>query len=181
MIKFRFNYDKFLALMYLLCEKVPALDMLKAVKMLYLIDRTHLLNHGTPILSDFYIRMEMGPVPSKAYDKLKEIRAGIFTDTGIQVDSHGTKYGLFRSERKADLDMFSGDEIGTIEEVITGYGKLSGLELKDITHMHQAWLRAPQNGRIDYELFFADDPESHKAAFDAMMLDQEDRDFIDDI
>ena len=50
-------------------------DMHSVFKTLYFADRTHLANYGRMIISDKYIAMHDGPVPSLLYDGCKESRS----------------------------------------------------------------------------------------------------------
>ena len=60
---FRFSEEKFEALLQIICQRFDDVDRLKAVKLLYYIDKYSLLNTGRPILGDLYIKMNRGPVP----------------------------------------------------------------------------------------------------------------------
>ena len=46
------------------------------LKTLFLADRAHLNRYGRPITFDEYVAMQDGPVPSLAYDVLKEAPIG---------------------------------------------------------------------------------------------------------
>ena len=180
MIHFEFQENKFWALMQLLCERIPDLDKLRAVKLLYFIDRECLLSDGAPVLGDRYIAMEFGPVPSRSYDLLKAVENNEITDSSIHIKSPG-RYPKYGSTTPPDLKWFSDFEIEVIENIISKYGHLSGIRLSDISHKHKAWTESHRNAPVDYELFFADDLEEHSDAYHAMMLGQEDRDFTSDI
>jgi uncharacterized phage-associated protein len=184
MIKFNFNKDKFLALMELMCQKVPDLDRLKAAKLLYFIDRASLLEYGRPILGDDYICMDFGPVPSRAYDWLKAFQDFPDSSDAIIVDRSKKStggYPIFVAKSEANVDVFSGTEMSCIDSILEKYGNESAKTLVNISHQHRAWLDTGRNTPIDYCLFFEDDPDLHKDAYEAMLLEQEDRDFVDDI
>jgi len=180
MIRFSFDKEKFFALMQILCEKVPDLDKLKAVKLMYFIDRECLLKYGRPILGDVYIAMEWGPVPSQAYDRLKDIEDGTVKDSPIYAEATA-RYPLFKTKTKPELDLFSEAEIACIDEVLGKYGTLPGIRLGYISHQHKAWTSSERNSQIDYRLFFDDDPDKYRDAYEAMILEQEERDFSDSI
>ena len=184
MIRFNFDKEKFFALMQIMCEKVPDLDILKAVKLLYFIDREFLLQYGRPILGDAYICMNLGPVPSKAYDYLKDIQNGLDVNSPLHVDKFSKSPGehpIFKTKTSAELDIFAEVEVSCINDVLQKCGNLAPPTLVDISHKHKAWDDSERNTPIDYKLFFADEPEKHKDAYEAMILEQEDRDFVDDI
>src|SRR6266446_7375344 len=54
------------------CERKIAVTQYDIVKSLFLADRAHLNKYGRPITFDNYVAMEHGPVPSTAYNFLKE-------------------------------------------------------------------------------------------------------------
>ena len=166
--------------MQVLCEKVPGLDKLKAVKLMYFIDREYLLKYGRPILGDVYIAMGFGPVPSQAYDRLKDIEDGTATDSPIYAEATA-RYPIFKARAKADMDLFSEAEIACMDEVLQKYSSLPGTRLARISHEHRAWTGSERNSQIDYRLFFDDEPNKHRDAFEAMILEQEERDFSDSI
>jgi uncharacterized phage-associated protein len=180
MIRFTFDTKKFFALMQILCEKTSDLDKLKAVKLMYFIDREYLLAYGRPVLGDVYISMELGPVPSKAYDHLKEIEDRAVPESPIYAEATA-RYPVFRTKSQPATELFSEAEIKCIEEVLQKLGHLPGTTLAHIAHKHKAWTESVRNCPIDYKLFFADYPDKHRDAFEAMILDQEDRDFADSI
>lgn len=178
-VKFKYSLEKFQALMQYLSDSVDGLDKLKSVKLLYLIDRVVLLRTGRPILGDTYICMDYGPVPSKSYDHLKKIESGDDEGYTLGTEDSAGKYPVYRAKAPADLDIFAQSELVCIKEVLAQYGELSGLELSKLTHSHKAWTESDKNCAIDYCLFFADQPNANRDAFEAMLFEQEDRDFMD--
>jgi uncharacterized phage-associated protein len=180
MIRFRFNQEKFTHLMRLLAKHTSRLDRLKAVKLLYFIDREHLLKHGRPVLGDQYVKMKLGPVPSKAYDLLKEIQKGEGREHGLTTIASGFEYAVFVAERNYNPDVFSDSERECIKDVLRRYGNQDGKELSDISHQQRPWAVAPaENQPIDYSLFFPDELGEYADAYEVMHLEQEGRDFED--
>ncbi len=176
---FRFSEEKFEALLQIICQRFDDVDRLKAVKLLYYIDKYSLLNTGRPILGDLYIKMNRGPVPSKSYDIIKSIPFLIDSDNKFYqeaVPNH--TYPIIRAKEKPDLDVFSERELQSIEKVLTEYGHLSGRKLSDMSHKDFTWKESKSSSPIDYRLFFKDNPES-KHAFEAMLIEQKDDEFLD--
>ena len=62
-VKFKFDEEKFTAVMQILCQEVDDLDMNKALMLLYFIDKEHLLKYGRPILGDEYVKMDLFAAP----------------------------------------------------------------------------------------------------------------------
>ena len=183
--KFAFQREKFAAVMQILCKYATNLDMLKAVKLLYFIDRTHLRAHGRPVLGDFYVAMPLGPVPSRSYDELERVEASEAPDLPLSSEDIGRKYPVFKTTDKPDLSYLSKSELAAIKTVIRTLGHKTGLELSDIAHKHRTWEESKSDlskaPPIDYTRFFAEDHEACKHAYEAMILGQEERDFAEGI
>jgi uncharacterized phage-associated protein len=187
-IRFAFNVEKFADAMAFLADRVRDLSTLKAVKLLYLADRDHLLRHGRPILGDWYACMEHGPVPARAYDLLKQVR-----DPEPSVRLRGTEAVLrrikleprwrrhphFKRSENTPLNALSPSELESLGEVVHQHGKKDPFHLVDLTHEHAAWKKSDELGdhAIDYRWFFDDAPGS-EATRELMEAEQEDRDFV---
>ncbi len=64
-IRFRFQLPKVInALAYFASHGIRDLTKLKAAKLLYYVDKYHLLKYGRPVIGDHYVCMDFGPVPS---------------------------------------------------------------------------------------------------------------------
>lgn len=187
-LQFRFDVDKFVNLMAYLAEKTNYLDPLKAMKLIYLADKDHLVRNGRPIIGDFYVRMDLGPVPSFAYSIVRDSYSplpvkdhpnkDLFADF-IRVEKPlFKKYHEFKARKSADLDLFSEEEVESIDRVLSQYGMKTGKELSDMTHNDAAWLESPMNGLIDYRLFFKDCPQAQTSALHLLEMGQEDRDYV---
>jgi uncharacterized phage-associated protein len=187
-LNFKFDVEKFVNLMAHLAVRVDDLDPLKATKLLYLADKHHLVRHGKPILGDFYVRMDYGPVPSLAYSILRDSYNPLQGNEHPSRDSFATslkvekrlweRYPKFKAKKPADLEVFSDAELESIEAVINEYGKKTGLELSDLTHGDPPWTDTPNNSLIDYRLFFKNCPAAKEAAQTLLELEQEDREFV---
>ena len=186
-LQFEFNMEKFLNLVAYLCFKTNYLDPLKATKLLYLIDRRHLVRYGKPVLGDFYVKMDYGPVPSVAYGILRDsysplpgeehANRDLFAEY-IEVDKpFWRRYPRFKARKKPDLDVFSEAEVESIDSVINEHGNKTGMELSRLTH-DDATCEVSLNSLIDYRLFFKRCPEANEAALRLLELEQEDRDFV---
>lgn len=174
--------------MAFLADGIRDLSTIKALKLLYLSDREHLLRHGRPILGDWYSCMEYGPVPSKTYERLKQVRApepGVKLDgldllrKRIKLDDATARYPHFKRQGKRHLDALSSSETDVLTEIVHLHGKKTWKQLVDLTHEHAAWQKSDEEGyhRIDYAWFFADAP-GHEAMRELMELEQENRDSI---
>ncbi len=186
-ISFNFDFEKFLNLMIYIASKVDNLDVLKAMKFLYLIDRHHLVREGRPITGDVYYRLDWGPVPSLSYDLLKQMDDDNPSSTRDLPDStrlreclnldKNTRHTTYRSKVDADLEYFSETERDSIEAVIAQYRDIDSVSLMNLTHQHVAHQKTPHRCKIDFRLFFEDDPGASRDAYEILELEPENRDF----
>ena len=195
-IYFRFDFEKFADTLVYLASHVSDLTPLKATKLIYLIDRRHLHAFARPVIGDFYVAMDHGPVPSKAYDLLNGLRYGTLDEDGnrgaavkalserVTVDTRG-RYPRFAAVAVETPDHLAPAEIDTIDAVLKKYGRMSASALRSIVHQHAAYSDYEKLGwhQIDYERFFedAEDPELAARSRELMIQEQEDRDFVSEL
>ena len=177
---FRFNEEKFNSLLQLICDRCKEIDRLKAVKLFYYIDKQSLLNTGRPVLGDRYYKMTLVPVPSESYDMIKKFPFG---DNGeckfFYTPTSNSTNPFIEAKHSPNLDVFSKKELESIEKVLKEHGHRSGKELSDLSHNDYAWTHSKSHSPIDYRLSFKDNPEESKHAFEAMLIEQEDEEFLD--
>lgn len=188
-IRFEFNYKKLRNLLLYLSPRISDFDTLKIVKYIYLIDKNHLIRFGRPVTGDFYCLMDLGPVPSKTYDIIKDIRdrrtppqcseSENLKDV-FRPNTH-SPMSIFRSYAEPDLGVFSQNERKVIDGVIKKYGKLPVGKILDIVHKDATCSdETPLNSEIDFHLFFKDKHASEEA-LSMMEEEQEDREFLSTI
>ena len=113
------------------------INVLKAVKLVYLADRENISRSGFPILDERRVSMRNGPVNSLTYNHLKgEVHPEL--DGGwseFVEDQRGHLVGLANhSISEDDLDELSDDEVETLRIVWRKFGALDQWELVDFTH-----------------------------------------------
>lgn len=188
-IKFKFEFEKFTQLVTHLAQRVKGLDRLKAMKLLYFIDKHHLIRQGRPITGDTYLHLEWGPVPALGYRLL----SGIRKDEDYPTSSSGSsdrqvllehlkiddkpRFPIFQAKKDADLDYFSATERESIDAVINELGNLSPVELMDLSHEDATVRMTDRNSSIDFHLFFEKEPDASHDALEKMEMEQDDRDF----
>lgn len=192
-LRFKFQSEKLVnALRFFAAGGVTDLTKLKAVKLLYLADRAHFLEHGRPILGDRYIAMDLGPVPESSYQLLGALIAPDEVSTDEAHDAlirsfaveRDRRYPTLQSLQAPDMDVFSDSEEAALKQTLEQYGSKSARRLVDITHEHVAYkmadARRPNGSSVDlpYEYFFEyrDTPVSELA-----LKHQEDREFADEL
>lgn len=112
------------------------LDVLKAVKLVYLIDRESIKKYGYPVLDEPRVSMRLGPVNSCTYDFIKgEIP---YEDTGwadFVTDKENHEIGLADEKLGLeDLDELSESDIECLDAVWGQHGNKEPLELRNWTH-----------------------------------------------
>ena len=155
-IGFEFKPHRFVAAMAYLVDHRPGLTKKQICKLLFLADKSHLLQYGRTITGDHYYALEQGPIPTNGLDAING--KGMYTDFLRQ---YGELDGwVFRFRNKPDLNVLSKSDLRALDEVLSQFGDLPAWRLEQITHEEPAWKLAPQNGRMDFELFFEGHPES---------------------
>ena len=187
-IRFPFVIDKFITCMAMFAsQEFKDFDKLKAAKLLYFADKYHLIRYGKPIIGDYYICMDCGPVPSKALDVIRDAceNRPIFHDTGVSNRDKFNEYittkttlrryhsFVLKKGKEVNLDCLSRTEIEAVEETIKRYGKYSPEALLELSHQDASWKETGRNQDIDYRLFFKD-PEAKQEAFEYMEALNED-------
>lgn len=171
MLQFRFNEEKAIASILYIARKLLQLKSMKAkpdlhkiFKILYFADQKHLARYGRPILGDFYVAMDHGPVPSSIYDIVKVVRGdSIFEDTRgygacFEVTDHHVQ-----PKQPPDMERFSESDLECLDESFRENRYLSFPQLRKKSH-DAAYCRAAKDDKISYR-------EMAKAAgADASML-----------
>lgn len=188
-IKFRYDVEKFVNAVAYFVKKSGNMDKLKAAKLLYFLDKYHLINYGRPVTGDCYHSLDYGPVPSMSLDIMNDAILGVpllrplqnkeMFESHLQVDSKKGRYPKFILKREPDLEIFSESEIEALDHTLDKYGSRRGPELIDLTHKELTW-KLVKNGEIDYRLFVIDSPNGSEM-LELMELDQENRELVDSL
>jgi len=161
MITFDFRPEKFLNAVAYLGKRCPGTTKKKICKLLYFADKEHLLQYGRPITGDTYYRLPHGPIPTQGLDLLngKGSLANLAVrDKFFEIDGWDV-----RVKRDFEPPAFSKSELRVLENVCRAYGKLPAHELERLSHEEPAWVKTPENDRIDFALFFENCPEAEVA------------------
>lgn len=117
-----------------------------AVKSLFVADTIHLNRYGRPITYDNYVAMANGPVPSKAYDILKDeagsIRqyGGKFPWVRVAAPELGDKcFSFERPARQASEDVLSPSDIEALSAALKMVRAMGFSGTKKLTHDHPAY------------------------------------------
>lgn len=158
-ISFSFDVQKFVNAAAYLAQHCNDFTRMKLAKLLYFADKEHLRAYGRPVIGDRYIKMEWGPVPSKAYDLIKH-------DERIDVEAQGLFDRYFdvagndvKAKLPPNLAYLSESDREILDDVLAKYGHLTPIQLSKLSHREPAWEKAAMNSLMDYRLFLAGDDE----------------------
>jgi uncharacterized phage-associated protein len=125
-------------------------DLFHVVKTLYYADKFHLKNYGRLITGDHYVAMDEGPVPSGAYDLIKEVRgdgvvkSGARPEQAFKVEKHINVI----PRRKPNLDYLSESDIEALDKAIGIYARMDFGRLWRIAHNERPYQDAAHNASI---------------------------------
>ena len=132
-------------------EQVP--NMYNLLKVLYFADKIHLSKYGRFIINDDHKALPKGPVPSFAYDLIKEWRGdGDFRIISIDQSFNVTPHHQIKAQRTPDMDYFSESDVECLNEAIEKYGKLHYKQLERIGHNDPAYIEAKESGKNDIDI-----------------------------
>lgn len=179
-IRFKFDVEKFITcLAFFADKKLPGLTKLKVCKLLYYVDKHHLIRHGRPVTGDIYYRLDKGPIPSASLNIMDEVISTDEVSCGegsnseklskyLKIQRFPNKYPTFQLKQNPELDNLSESEIEALEQVLDKYGRCSASALIESTHAEAPWQKAAPNAEIDYRLFFENDPDARPEALEYM-------------
>jgi len=137
-----FDYEKATqALNYIAKKEGGAISKLKAVKLIWLVDRYHIRKYGRPITNDTYFAMKYGPVGSSVKD-LAECSDFL----AVQERNYLNKYlecdddsNLVKSIDDVDDEVFSESEIEALDAIFDAFGNKTASQLVNISHKYPEW------------------------------------------
>lgn len=111
-----------------------AIEIVKAIKLLYLADRESLRRWGVPLLHEPRASLRLGPVNQTTLDYVNGHRSDAdawATIIGPRNDSHIPIQPGVVAE---DLDEFSGAELDVLEDIWEKHGQFKSFQIVDWTH-----------------------------------------------
>jgi uncharacterized phage-associated protein len=134
-----FNYKKTIQVLNFLAKNSNGkIDKLKAIKLIWLIDRLHLRKYGRMVTNDVYFAMEYGPVGSFSKDYaggnvLDEEEKGYY-DKYLKVEGN-----IIKSVGDIDEGVFSESDKEVAGEIMAKYGNCSAPSLVGFSHLFPEW------------------------------------------
>jgi len=126
------------------------LNHMKLIKLLYLADRTALLQFGRPITFDWYVSMPHGPVLSFTLDKINDSLPPVGT-------SYWHRFISERQDHQVTLlgpsprDQLSPAEEQVLDAVWREFGTMNQWELRDYSHSLPEW-RDPKGSSLPIQI-----------------------------
>jgi uncharacterized phage-associated protein len=115
-------------------------DLYKLQKVLYFADRKHIAKYGRSITGDFYVAMKDGPVPSKTYDMLKQVRGdGYYNSTAeflnlLNDSIHFIENITIVPQKQANIKDLSESDIDALDKAIEQLKNLTFDQIKKLSH-----------------------------------------------
>jgi uncharacterized phage-associated protein len=177
-IKFKFDAEKFTQVACYVTSRHPdGMTRKKLFKLIYLADREHLFRYARPVIKDHYVNMDQGPVPSKAYDLVKNNTSRCSPQDLEMFSRHIRVNGMHLSvSEQASTDLLSATDKEVLDEVLLKYGHRSADYLSALSHRHNAWIASVRNRPIGYDLFF--DTEGKQSMRQLVERNQRVRDLV---
>jgi uncharacterized phage-associated protein len=162
---FKFDPDKALEVILYIANRAPRPNVYWVLKILYFADKMSLQHWGRFICGDSYVAMSKGPVPSGAYDIVKEVRSGIPMTCPLAGNAFEVKADhRIAPFRDADLDLLSQSDIESLDQSIQDNGHLSFGQLKNKSHDTAFDAAADENDFMPLEDIIATLPNAELVA-----------------
>lgn len=142
------NFAKLIEMVVFFAEKCEPWKT-KLNKLLFYADFGHFKNHGFSISGANYRAINMGPVVNNYNSTFEYIAENDFVDIHfIEYDQGG--YGeqfVANSNKSFNKDIFSEEELNTLEKVNIKFNKISTKDIIGISHSEEIWRRNFTNGK----------------------------------
>jgi len=170
-----FKFQKSIQLLnFFALKEGGSINKLKALKLMWATERLHLRTHGMTIVNDDFFAMKYGPVPSFTKDMAEGCNTlsdeeSVYRNEYLATVSDYT----FKSLKSFDDLYFSNNAINSLERAFDEFGKYTGFELADITHLYPEWSKfshlipkVMSRADMNYLDFFSDPKDLHFKIFD---------------
>ncbi|HJU45372.1 MAG TPA: type II TA system antitoxin MqsA family protein [Chitinophagaceae bacterium] len=123
-------------------------DRLKLNKLLFFTDFCHYKNYGKSISGLSYRAIQYGPVPA-CYDNIYTYLENeqIITSEWIRLQN-GSAREIFKPGAEAEANLFSKEELETIDAILQHFRETSTWDIVDLSHKEKAWKELEANKSI---------------------------------
>jgi putative zinc finger/helix-turn-helix YgiT family protein len=150
----QFNYEKLVNMILFFASKINRLFKTKLMKLLFYSDFVNFRNNTLSITGLKYIKNYYGPTPIKHELLLGELFEKYIT---YQIEYVKTskdnvgEYEFIKSLEKPTMDIFSQEEINSMNEVLNAFRHLTSEEITQYSHKEEAWTKSKNKEIISYE------------------------------
>lgn len=150
----QFNYEKFVNMILFFAVNIKRLFKTKLMKLLFYADFVNFRNNTLSITGLKYIKNHYGLTPIKYELLLGELFEKYIT---YQVEYVKTskdnveEYEFIKPLEKPSMDIFSQEEINTMEEVLNAFKHLTSEKMTQCSHKEEAWTNPKNKEIISYE------------------------------
>lgn len=144
-----FDFEKLAGMMTYFA--VSKLSKVALMKLLWYADFLHFKKHAVSISGARYASLPLGPALD---DWLLCLQSAVDADA-ITIESliftNGNDVDLVYAKSELDDQIFSKEELATLQEVATRFGKLTAKKLTELSHKEEAWRQTATGRLISYE------------------------------
>ena len=138
-MNFSFNIEKATEAACLFLERAGGdMNIMKLVKLIYLLDRLSLDRRGTPVAGGDYLSMRNGPVTSEVLDLINDGRLYREPDTRWEQCITDRENHSVKLEQSPGREHLSDAEVALLDEVWATHGARDHWQLVDWCHAHCA-------------------------------------------
>jgi len=177
------NIKKITVVLARIAQSMDDLTKLKLMKVLYFIDKEHLIQYGRFVTGEHYVKMQFGPVSTDILTIIENIE-GLGDECPLSPEDReyflghlgvgSDKYRRITCIKAPDLDELSESEIEVVDQIVARYRTTTARELVEISHHESAWLNAFDLGTLRYEdILDGVDPERKAALLSLLKEDAE--------
>lgn len=112
------------------------INVMKLVKLIYLLDRKSLLERGVPIVGGIYVSMKNGPLTSQILDLINSGRLNKHDDTTWEDHIEARKNHVVSLKSAIIPTLVSEGEVEMINEIWNEHGSKDQWELRDWCHQN---------------------------------------------
>jgi len=149
-----YGIKKLIDIITIFANNNQKLDILRISKLLYFIDKEHLIKYGKDVLGDIvvrgdkYYRFDYGPVPSQTLDLLNEL---FDSDSEYNVAGNRIKKNILseylefissyqlKLKKPSNFEALSSSEIEIIQAVLKNLGSLNTSDLVELSIRDATW------------------------------------------
>jgi hypothetical protein len=153
-VEFSYDERKFTEMVLLVADRLRddrAGGATKLNKVLYFADFAHVRRFGRPITGAEYQKLPQGPAPRR----LRPVRARLVRHGDAEIvteDFLGYEMHRLLPLRPIRQEVFSPDELETIDRVLADLANLTGKQVSDLARAEPGWLLADEGEVIPYAM-----------------------------